>query len=240
MLVNEVPKIKQNVSKLQGEAKDTSYKKDIESLKKEVSGMKDLLKKQPASFADAVKGLEKEAQTLKRSIKQLEDRVEEKPKLDECYVEPAIHELAEREKRAYNILVFGIQERSESDRNERISQEKECIENVLKEVDKDVKVNDLKLMRLGKYDPQKVRPIKVIFPTKEEAPKILKQKNKLSKDNKVYIKSDQTTEPRKYLKSVIQELEDRKVKGEINLKIKYILGTPKIVKIPSSTSTSKN
>ena len=124
--------------------------------------------------------------------------------------------------------------------NERISQEKECIENVLKEVDKDVKVNDLKLMRLGKYDPQKVRPIKVIFPTKEEALKILKQKNKLSKDNEVYIKSDQTTEQRKYLKSVIQELEDRKVKGEINLKIKYILGTPKIVKIPSSTSTSKN
>ena len=46
----------------------------------------------------------------------------------------------------------------------------------------------------------------------------------------MYIKYDQTSMQRSYLKNLLQDLQKGTDNGETDLKIKYFNGTPKIVK----------
>lgn len=75
-----------------------------------------------------------------------------------------------------------------------------------------------------------MRPLKVLFQSREEAQQILKNKNKLAHTDK-YLKYDQTKSQREYLKSVLEELEARKASGETGLKIKYVNSIPRIIKM---------
>lgn len=47
-------------------------------------------------------------------------------------------------------------------------------------------MDQIKQNRIGKYDVDKVRPVKVVYPSKEEATKVLRVKNRLSPQG-VYI-----------------------------------------------------
>lgn len=86
-----------------------------------------------------------------------------------------------------------------------------------------------KIMRLGKYDGKKTRPVKVCFSTSGTAKVILK--NKLNcKDKNIKIYSDQTPNQKLDMENLREELRQRKEKGENDLIIKYIKGVPKIIK----------
>ena len=87
----------------------------------------------------------------------------------------------------------------------------------------------VRVKRMARYSPGKVRPIIASFQTTSEVLQILKSKNKLRGRN-IYIKSDQTTYQRQYLKDLIKTMEERKKKGEVDLKIGYYNGMPKIMK----------
>lgn len=219
-------------------------KEKILELEQEVKDLKNSTQASKQSYADILKTSLDHSDELKSSMKDLERKVENISKSGSpkavsgpSQLEPAVQELQERESRAANILIFGVRESEGLNRDERVRHENEVVEAVLQKIDRAV-TRDIKVRRLGKYDQQKIRPIRVTFPTKSEALNILKQKGKLSSDEGIYIKGDQTVSQRNYLKEVIAELETRTRLGEKDLKIRYINYVPKIIKI--HTALKKN
>ena len=193
-------------------------------------------------------GTEKKGQTyaeivaLKTKIGDLQEQVNKSKATTSAAKpiwEPAVNEIQERERRAANVLVFGINETEADSRETRIAKEKETVMNLLKRVSPNIDPTRIRLHRLGQYDQNKKRPIKVIFPTKEEAYQILRNKDTLDGDGK-YIKYDQTTAQRQYLKQTLEELEERQKNGEQNLKIKYINSVPRIIKQREIQSNNQN
>ena len=108
---------------------------------------------------------------------------------------------------------------------------------VLQKIDDNVKLDNIKVRRLGTYDGVKHRPLRIVLETREDAAKILRNKTKLTeKEKDVYVKYDQTRSQLQFLRSVQRVLEERK-KVDSSFTIKYFSGIPKIVK---SKTTSKN
>lgn len=213
-----------------------SLKIQIRKLEQEVQELKCAANSAKQSYADVLKVSMDNSDELKNTIKDLEMKVQNvsKPETPQAgsgvsQLEPAVQEMQEREYRAANILLFGVKESDTVTKDERITQENKTVEEILQRIDSTV-TREIKVRRLGKYEPQKVRPIKVTFPSKAIALGILKQRSKLSSNEAIYIKSDQTVNQRNYLKAIIAEMETRIQEGEQNLRIKYVNSVPKIIK----------
>lgn len=218
--------------------------KKIQELEHDVRELLEAAKTSKQSYADVLKASIDSTDEIKESLKDLEKKVVNSSKQEGAdaaggiqQLEPAVQELQERESRAASVLLFGIGESDAATREERIAQENKTVESILRKIDVSV-TKEIRVRRLGRYDQQKVRPIKVTFPTKAEALNVLKRRRRLNSEEKIYIKGDQTVSQRNYLKAVIAELETRTSNGEKNLKIRYVNSVPKIVK--TSTPVQKN
>lgn len=163
------------------------------------------------------------------------------PEPPSVQVEPAIAEIYERESRMSNILIFGVPEPHKEPREIRQGREKEAVIHHLKLCNGDAKLANIRFHRIGRYSEAGTRPIKVMFPSREEAQQILRYRNNMPRETGVYIKHDLTKLQREALKKLIATLEDRKSKGESNIGIRYLSGVPRIVKIrPVSDPVIKN
>lgn len=216
-VLREMPILKAQIVELQS---------DIKELK-----VGDQARKQ--SYADVLK-FQDVSETLRGGLDSLKKKVEVMSSLEEPIprkdnIEPTIEELREREKRSANVLIFGVSESELVDKEQRIQQELSTVESLLKRADKDVQIAAVKAHRLGKFSKDKVRPIRVTFPTRECALKVLKQRQKISEGSAVYVKSDQTPLQRDHLRELLAELHERTRNGGEKLKIRYVNSTPKIV-----------
>lgn len=142
-----------------------------------------------------------------------------------------IEELAERERRSNNVIMVGIKE-SESDNNsDRIAYDELCVKKILSEIntESDHSVSVVRVLRLGRREPGggKPRPVKVVFGSRQDSLWVLKNKSKLKKEVRVY--DDKTPKQREELNKLRENLKVRIDKGEKDLTIKYIRGSPKIV-----------
>lgn len=143
-------------------------------------------------------------------------------------------ELYDRAQREKNIIIFGLKEPMSSILSDRISEEKYITIQILKKIYPDC-AEPVKIMRLGKYDPEKRRPLKVCFETSFTCKQLLRNKNK-AQDVKIY--ADQTPQQQNYLKELKGLLQKRQSEGETDIGIKYYNGVPKIVKLRSKNSVS--
>lgn len=206
------------------EGQMVAMKKDIEVLKND--------KTQNPSYAEVLGNFTKETECLKEKIEKIEhggtvsSQVLSLPK---PALEPTIAEIQERERRAHNVLIFGLKETDKLPREERLKSELAEVKKFLQGVNNGVDLSEIKHFRIGRYDPGKIRPVKVVFRSRVQAYEVLKFKNK-NEDSSVYIKYDQTSSQREYLRLVLRELEDRKSKGEGDLRIRYVNNLPKIIK----------
>ncbi|KAJ8729029.1 hypothetical protein PYW07_006725 [Mythimna separata] len=145
--------------------------------------------------------------------------------------EDFVSETQERSQREKNIIIRGIKEIKSSNLEERRSHDGEEVKKVLKMAVSE-HMEPTKTIRLGKYNPDISRPIKVIFSTSEAAKLILRNKSNIkSEDIKIY--TDETPYQQKYRNNLKDELKRRVAGGEKDITIKYIKGTPKITKIQS-------
>lgn len=144
--------------------------------------------------------------------------------------ESIMTEVRERELRSKNIIIVGIQEPVSTSKDERTDMDMDKVINIIKMTG----VNCLpeKLFRLGKYNPNKNRSLKVCFKSSETAISILRGKTDVKYDN-IKIYSDQTPQQQEFLKNLKEEFKSRSENGENNLTIKYVKGVPKIVQIPA-------
>lgn len=176
---------------------------------------------------------------LKNQVQQLEEKFQQQTvSQTKLELEPAIQEMQERERRAQNLLIFGVEESNLPDPEQKLAFDLDKATSIIRKINGLTEPAKVKITRIGRYEANKKRPIRATFPTKEEALQVLRLKSKLEQ-GETYIKYDLTPNQRTYLKTVISELETRKAGGETDLTIKYQNNTPKIVRA-AARAASKN
>lgn len=198
----------------------TEIKADIQRLVKSIN-----------TTDEKLASLESDVQSLKLSNLSLHS---EAPQYDEI-----LAELADQQTRKKNIIIAGIQHPKSKDSKERRNSDRTDVINATKSIVENCP-EPIKVMRIGKYDPAKSRPIKACFEKEETVKMILRSKdNQINPAIKVF--SDQTPHQIAKFKNLKDELALRMSNGESNLKIKYIKGMPKIVETqPKNSKTQVN
>lgn len=130
--------------------------------------------------------------------------------------------------RSKNIILYGVPEPVSKSLEDRQGRDKSMVVNILNIILADCPA-PIKMFRLGKYNANKNRLIKVCFSSEEIVKRLLKIKQN-NKEDEIRVFSDQTPQQKAYLKALKVELERRICDGETNLIIKYIKGLPKIIK----------
>lgn len=155
------------------------------------------------------------------------------PSTSQSYLnEEMMRELKIRNEREKNVIIVGLPEHITSNIAEKISKDESAVLNITSAVAYDIP-KPTKVFRIGKYVSGKNRRIKVCYDTLGPAKQLLRNKDKIPENIKIF--SDQTPTQQKYLHELKDELARRQKDGENNIIIKYINGTPTIV-----TSTPKN
>lgn len=159
---------------------------------------------------------------LRKLIEDLQLEVEKlKNKNSDCILENEniVNEVFERQKRSKNLIIYNLPEPNASEPAQRKEEDKKKTIEILKDLS-DSPVEIKNIYRLGKKN-DRIRPVKVMLDHAENVINILKKKRNL-KNITVRIASDQTP--------VKAELEERKLRGEQDIFIRYVKGVPQIIK----------
>lgn len=202
--------------------------KDITSTTAQLIKENEILKTQITSLNTIVKNNEEKITSLQIEVNQLKSNTatSQLPTLSTAYDE-AIIEIQDRAERSKNIIIVGIPEQTCVNPTERLELDVIKAHTVIKSIFPECPETK-KVLRLGKYESHKNRPIKVCFNSQEIVKTILRIKSNLKQDG-IRIFSDQTPYQQKFILNLKKELHQRQESGEKNLIIKYIKGTPKII-----------
>ena len=157
------------------------------------------------------------------------------PRLEKFDFEDVIQEITERQKRKYNIIVFGAAEHAANlTKEQRQEEDKAIICDILNETIPSVQTTDLVPKRLGRFSDlnPRPRPIKVTLSNESDVQRIIRNAKKLKGNDKfkdMSVSLDRTPRQLAYYKKVKQELTERTNRGETNLRIRYINDVPKII-----------
>ncbi|KAK5649431.1 hypothetical protein RI129_000460 [Pyrocoelia pectoralis] len=171
-------------------------------------------------------------EALRKEIEVLKDQVSLNTQNNSRNIyekEEIVNEIAERQRRATNIIVFGLPVSEADDVSQSKVNDNSKVTKVIGAL-ASVPYDNVKAFRIGRpRTDNKPRPVKVVLKSVNEAISILKNKHKL-RDHHLYnnlnIAADQTPMQREYLNTLRDELLK---KGDPNLTIRYINNIPKIV-----------
>lgn len=168
--------------------------------------------------------------SLNTEVIKLKAEVEDlKSHQDGHQMEEIFEEIGEREKRAYNIMIYNIEESEEEIPSDRVKADKIKIKETLKLVGHDLKEDDIdRVIRIGKK-MNSHRPIKVCLRNTQVVKEILSRSYML-KNSTYSISADRTKMQMNHFKKIRNEFKNRVDSGEQDIKIKYVQGNPKIVK----------
>lgn len=165
-------------------------------------------------------------------IDELHRQIADNEKINQARnLEETLSELNERQMRAKNIIIFGVNEQV-GNTEERRNKDLDLSATVLNKISPEEPTHIVKTFRIGKnINNSRPRPIKVVLSDQYEAKRILRLKGNLmsSEFSSFVIKDDKTPKQMEFLKSVQDELKLRLDNGESNLTIKYIKSIPTIV-----------
>ncbi|KAF0704571.1 MI domain-containing protein [Aphis craccivora] len=137
-----------------------------------------------------------------------------------------INEINERNRRANNLIFYNVEEGESNRSDDRITPDFNHINNIisiiLSDTSRDIPV-PLKVIRLGRFQLGKMRPIKTIFSMATDMFDI-RNKKKISHSNlpsTINISTDPTPNQRESMKKLYEELASRTNDGETGLTIKF-------------------
>lgn len=174
-------------------------------------------------------GLQEEIRTLKSSLQR--PAISSSASLID--LESVVQEVAERERRKCNVIVYGFKESTCKSNAEQIDMDSVETEELLLRTG--VKDANVQLTRLGKFDPSnttRCRPLRIGFSSDSHVASFLRMTGALKEMDRwkqFAFSRDRTVMQRKLYNEVRQELTERLSKGDTNLKIKYKNGIPGIV-----------
>lgn len=112
--------------------------------------------------------------SLQEEIKQLKEvQTANKIQPSAEYTEEVIGEIADRNRRARNIIMFNIKEVNATAIEDRRAEDENYVKNVISKIS-DISTTDIRVSRIGKKIEGKDRPIKITFKHEEDALLILK------------------------------------------------------------------
>lgn len=166
----------------------------------------------------------KQIADLQTEISEIKKTVQSNsPKFD---AESVYAEIQDRAIRSKNILIHNIDECPSSNFNERIDHDTRKCRELFTAMELDA--GDFKVWRLGPASNKK-RPVKVTFSDSSLALSSVKNRRKLiPRFSNIRISADLTPAQRNHIKSLHEQLEERRRKGEDNLIIQYKYGVPRI------------
>jgi hypothetical protein len=136
--------------------------------------------------------------------------------------------------RSCNLIFYNTTECDSNRSDDRTEFDLIQVNNVIKSILVECNIIPIKVIRLGRYQKDKSRPIKVTFSSTSDIYEILKNKRKLSQlapPSSINISTDRTQYQRDFMKKLRDELTVRNSNGEAGLTIKFFKGTPKIVSL---------
>lgn len=153
--------------------------------------------------------------------------------------EKIIQEFSEREKRKNNLIIYGSNETSNSNKDQ-IVVDTASISEIFAAVS--VEVPEFKVLRLGKFDSSNTsrrRPIKVQLSDESTVLSILKASRNIKsfpRWSNLGFSRDRTLMQREIYRNARTQLQHRLDGGERNIRIKYINGLPEIVSSENQSS----
>lgn len=177
--------------------------------------------------------LQNEIKSLKSEVSELQNKIDIKhhcvaERSDNLsLVEEVLRESHEREKRSKNIILFNVDEETQSILT--------VAKDIISHASDDVKTDNIKVYRVGKKIQNKNRPIKIELESATEAKSVLKNKAQIKEPYQhIKINNDQTFLQRKYLKQLREKLIDMNDNDNKRYGIKYVYGVPTIVESSES------
>jgi hypothetical protein len=138
----------------------------------------------------------------------------------------AINELEERRDKSKNVLLMNVPESNSATQALKLKDDLNVVINIVDKFD-NLRKDNIKISRIGREDPEKIRPIKVTFSDCVDARHLL-QNSRIIKGG-IRAKPDMTMKQREQLRTLWKEVEDRRAAGEENLTVKFFNSFPKIV-----------
>nr|CAI5837795.1 unnamed protein product [Callosobruchus analis] len=187
------------------------------------------------SFGSELKGLKSLILQLQSELRELKGNRTDAFPSDPLQFEEIVEEVNKRNLRKSNVIIFGLDEVNQEEPPEnRSARDGVAVSKVFRAIDSEFDVPNIKPIRLGSFRPGSNRPVKIVLRNEDEVRRIISKAKTLRshkdfKNKKIYLSYDRTPRQVEYYKQLKQELEVRKQAGEMNLKIKYVNGIPKIV-----------
>lgn len=180
-------------------------------------------------FGNALKSLKAIIIKLQTDIQTLKN---EKPQNNNFEFEEIISEINERNRRKRNLIIFNVEEQDQSQSAEsRINEDKIFTADIMQTLAPDANFDNIKPVRLGRYNSDKCRPIRITLPNEDIVHNLIKSVKNFKKRREyktISISLDRTPRQIEYFKNVKRELEDRVKAGENDKMIKFINAIPKI------------
>lgn len=203
----------------------------LKNMQESITDIKNQITDIKSSNEQTINAMQIKIESLEADLKSVKMSSETSPTtlVNELFVsEKIIQEMQNRSNRDKNILLVGLPEQIACNSNERSAKDEADVLKIISQVSEGIP-NPSKVFRIGKFQTGKSRNIKVCFEAKEPAKELLRNRNKLQEGLKIF--SDQTPTQQKYMKNLREDLKRRQEKGETDLTIKYVNGTPSIIKI---------
>lgn len=138
--------------------------------------------------------------------------------------EEIFSEIEERSRRANNLILLNLPESKEEPAAERKADDfARCVNTILS----NASTSAVSCARLGKFDKDRIRPLRIVFSTHQQAVDTLRAYR--FKGN-LYLNRDLTPRQQNYSYLIRSEFKKRKEQGETDIILKYRNGIPTIIK----------
>nr|CAH7736464.1 unnamed protein product [Callosobruchus chinensis] len=177
------------------------------------------------TFGNDLKDLKAIILKLQDDIKTLKDTRNDVSINEDDILETIISEVSERAKRKKNLMIFGVDEQGPD-------RDKNAVNEILKSVERNIDLRDVKPVRLGRQVEGRRRPIKISFGSNSQVAGIIRNAKLLKNTrfkNAVSLSYDRTPRQVLYYKKLKEQLHQRLADGETNFKIIYSNDVPKII-----------
>lgn len=222
------------VNKIDGISKDIAdIKSEIASINSQVSALEPRVSDVEAKLIDISSGvvcLESKITTQANIIADISKRQ------DSCTVESILEESSDRLRRSCNLIVYNLPESNSKELDSRVRYDTEKVEVMIRTFCPSQVVLNVKCHRIGATSGKSPRPLRVILPTNPDVQNFMKnfKKDDLASIDPILadvtVSRDRSPRERDYLNVLREQLKRRSESGEEGLTIKYVNGTPKIVK----------
>lgn len=153
-----------------------------------------------------------------------------------CYPEEIIAEMQDRSRRSRNVMLFNLAESQDGNVEARRQQDRSAINKLVTTYLPDIDFSAVKVLRVGKTQSNKTRPVKLIFGSDSDARGFMMSFTSASASqidqrfSNTRVSRDRTPREMEHLNSLRTELSRRVSGGERGLTIKFVNNVPQIVK----------